>query len=118
MTTETDVTQIGTVWGLREGVVLCCFRAVLAADGRILRTMLGETEDHQPADNRDFEIAARLRRRYGDDLDLRVVADGGRSYDQFLDAVRHQRRPVPPAATPPPAAPGPTAVADQPTLFS
>src|SRR5258708_708770 len=98
MTAESGTTSIGTVWGLREGVVLCCFRAVLAADGRILRTALGEAEDDRPTDDRDREIGERLRRRYGPDLDLRVVNDAGVSYTAFVDAVRGVRRPIPPLA--------------------
>lgn len=96
MDTVASSPQIGTVWGLRQGVVLCCFRAWLAPDGRILRTTLGEADDHVPAADRDTEIAERLRRRYGADLDLRVIADGGASFERFQDDLRQQRRPTPP----------------------
>lgn len=95
--TEPSAPGLGTVWGVRAGAVLCCFRADLDAAGRIVRTTIGESDDHTPVPDRDQEVRARMRRRYGADLELHVFADGGASFAAFRRALSDHRPPVLPA---------------------
>src|SRR5690349_19314827 len=104
MTTTDAGTREATVWGLRNGVVLCCFRATVDRAGRIARTTLGEREDHTATADRDGELTARLRHRYGADLELRVIIDDGAGFTAFQQALADHIRPAPPPR-PTPTAP-------------
>jgi hypothetical protein len=95
-----------TVWAVRGGVVLACFTAVVDAEGRILRTNLGEAPDHDDVPDRDQEVRERLRRRYGAGLDVRIVRDGGAGYARFRRDLAAQRRPRAPRRRSPPSQPG------------
>jgi hypothetical protein len=117
--TDTPTTQgaisgesaLATVWGIRDGVVLCCFRAAVDGEGRIRRTLLGEREDRYAVEDRNQEVAARLRLRYGVNLELRIIPDGGASFADFQQALADRVRPIVPPAAPPATPSG------QPSLF-
>jgi hypothetical protein len=80
-------------------VVLVCFTALVDAHGYILRTYLGEPSDHDAVPDRDQEVRSRLHRRYGSDLELRLIQDDGASYASFRQDLAAQRQPTPPPAS-------------------
>jgi hypothetical protein len=108
---------LATVWGIRDGMVLCCFRAAVDAEGRIRRTLLGEREDRYEVEDRDQEVTARLRLRYGAELELRIIPDGGAGFADFQQALADRVRPIVSPPSPSPARAPRARRAGQPSLF-
>lgn len=87
--------------------------------GRNLRTTLGQRENRYEVEYHDQEVAARLRLRYGADLELHIIPDGGAGFADLQQAFADRVRPIAPprAVSQKQAAISPASRPDQPSLF-
>ena len=87
--------NVGILWGLRGEQVLVCFRVTVDASGRVVAVTMVDLHDLNGRPDCDEAVRLRLRERYGEELEVLVVRDGGASFEEFQRDLRQGQEPSP-----------------------
>jgi hypothetical protein len=90
-----------TLWAVRSPWEITCFRVRLDnVHGSIVMTSVHDLNGMAGSTGSDTEVHKRLQDRYGSEIHITVVADGGTGYEYFRRELMAGRYPVPPVLEP------------------
>ena len=86
--------RVATLWGVRDDLVLVCFRVTVDGGGRVIATTMADFGDLNGRPDCDRAVRARLQDRYGSETECYLALDGGAGFAQFQHEVLQGTEPM------------------------